>query len=421
MTSEERHKMRYLRRKARREAARAARLSDSDNFEKVFSYDLLYESYRRCCRNVGWKASVQRYVAAAPLNIQRTRKKLLSGTYRCPDFFEFDIFERGKKRHIKSTVIGERVVQRCLCDYAMVPTISGSNIYDNGACMKDKGYDFAVRRMLCHLEKYVREHGTEGYILIGDFKSFFDSIPHWEVEKLLRKRFTDERIIRLVMAMVHQFDPNAPAGKGVGLGLGSQISQVLAPAIPGAIDHFVKEIKRMPYYGRYNDDFYAIYQDKGFLKDCEKEIRAMCEKAGLTLSDRKTQIVKLTHGFTYLKVRVYLTDSGHVVKKIHPSSVTRQRRKLKKLRRLLDQGQILPEDVYNSWQSWDSHAARFDAWNTRKAMREIFAQLFPEIVEKMRAEACRKAEIMRQHEMEEAMYQVFTKEETEHGSIHQGF
>lgn len=376
MTSEERHHQRYLRRRARRAAAKTARLADADDFNKVFTYAHMYEAYRRCRCNVGWKASVQRYVAAAPLNVQRTRAELLDGTYRCPDFFEFDIYERGKKRHIKSTVIGERIVQRCLCDYALVPVIGGGFIYDNSACMKNKGYDFAVRRMLCHLEKHVREYGTEGYILIGDLKSFFDSIPHAAVEKLVRKKFTDERIIRLIMAMVYQFDPTAPAGIGIGLGLGSQVSQVLAPAIPSAMDHFVKEALGVKYYGRYMDDFYLIHHDKDFLKYCAAKIQEKCGEVGPTLNDRKTQIVRLSHGFTYLKVRVFLTGTGHVVKKIHPHSVTRQRQKLKKMRRLLDDGALLPEDVYNSFQSWSSHSQRFDAWRTQESMKTLYTQLF---------------------------------------------
>ena len=404
MTSKERHQQRYLRRRARREAARAAKLAQARDFDQVFTYEHLYAAYRRCRRNVGWKASVQRYSAQAPLNVVRTQQKLLAGTYRCPDFFEFDIFERGKKRHIKSTVIGERVVQRCLCDYALVPVIGSSFVYDNGACMKNKGYDFAVRRMLCHLEKHVREHGTEGYVLIGDLKSFFDSIPHWAVEQLIRKQFTDERIVRLILDMVKQFAPKAQAGEGVGLGLGSQVSQVLAPAIPGAMDHFVKEVLGVKYYGRYMDDFYLIHHDKEFLKTCMDAIRAKCAEVGLTLSDRKTQIVKLTRGFTFLKVRTHVTQTGHIVRRIYPRSVTRQRRKLKKLRHLLINGEMLPGDVYNSFQSWDSHAARFDTWRTRQSMRNLFAQLFPEIVEEqehLRRERDWRCEQAAREEMEQ--------------------
>ena len=158
--------------------------------------------------------------------------------------------------------------------------------------------------------------------------------------------------------------------------MGSQVSQVLAPAIPSAMDRFVKEALQVPYYGRYMDDFYLIHHDKDFLKDCVARIREKCGEVGLNLSDRKTQIVKLSHGFTYLKVRVYLTRTGHIVKKIHPRSVTRQRRKLKKLRRLLDNGVLLPDDVYNSFQSWSSHSRRFDAWRTRESMKALYTQLF---------------------------------------------
>lgn len=376
MNSEERRQGRYIRRRAKRESLKAGKLKKADDFEQVFSYGNLYDAYRKCRRNVNWKASVQRYISAAPINIQRTRERLLAGKYRCPEFFEFDIYERGKKRHIKSTVIGERVVQRCLCDHSLVPAICGSFIYDNGACIKQKGYDFAVRRLLCHLQKHIRKHGTEGYILIGDLRSFFDSVPHREVKRILGETFKDNSIARLTESMIYQFDKLAQPGEGVGLGLGSQVSQVLAPAIPSAADHFIKEVLRVPFYGRYMDDFYLIHEDKEFLKKCLNRIREKCMEKGLVLSDKKTQIVKLSRGFTFLKVRVRVTKSGHIIKRIHPSSVVRQRRKLKKLKRLLDAGEILIEDVRNSFQSWDSHAARFDAWRTRTNMKNLFKRLF---------------------------------------------
>ena len=370
MTSEERRQGRYLRRKARRSAGKQL------HFDQGFTYEHLYTSYRKCCRNVTWKASVQRYVAQAPLNIEKTRQRLLSGRYRSPDFFEFDIHERGKKRHIRSTVIGERVVQRCLCDYALVPAVTSGYIYDNGACIKNKGYDFAANRMRCHLEKYIRKNGPEGYVLVGDLKSFFDSIPHREVERVLRKHFTDEWIVGLTMNMVHQFTPGVPRGTGIGLGLGSQVSQVLAPSVPGVMDHFVKEVLQEPYYGRYMDDFYLFHRDKRHLQKCLDLIRAELKKVGLTLSEKKTQIVKLSRGFTFLKVRTTVTKTGKIVRRIHPASVTRERRRLKKLKAMLDAGTVNRQDVYNSFQSWYSHAARFDSWNTRQTMKALYRRLF---------------------------------------------
>lgn len=376
MTSEERHQARFQRRRAARAAAKDARLATADNYEQVFSYGNLYQAYRKSRRNVAWKASVQRYITQAPLNVYRTWERLQAGTYTSPPFFEFDIYERGKRRHIKSTIIAERVVQRCLCDNALIPAVTGSFIYDNGACMKGKGYDFAVNRLRCHLQRYIRHHGPDGYIMVCDLKSFFDSIMHWAVSKILAGSFRDLRLIGITEDLIRQFDPTAPPEARKGLGLGSQISQVLAPAIAGAPDHYVKEVLRIRYYGRYMDDFYLIYPDKEYLQFCKEKIRVKCESLGLVLSEKKTQIVKLTHGFTWLKVRWYVAGTGKVIKKMHRSSITRERRKLKKLRHKLDAGEIAPQDAFNSFQSWRSHCRRFKAWHTLQSMTTLYAQLF---------------------------------------------
>lgn len=118
---------------------KAAALREYGDFETVFSFERLYESYRASVRGVGWKASTQRYKAASLANVTKTHEELIAGRYRSKGFYEFDIVERGKPRHIRSVHISERVVQRCLCDYCLVPMLSRSFIYDNGASLRGKG------------------------------------------------------------------------------------------------------------------------------------------------------------------------------------------------------------------------------------------------------------------------------------------
>lgn len=86
--------------------------------------------------------------------------------------------------------------------------------------------------------------------------------------------------------------------------------------------------------------------------------------------------MKLSHGFTWLKVRFFLTKSGKVVKKIYKRSVTRMRVKLKKLKKRLSEGLLLPSDVYQTWQSWRAYAMKFNAYNTVNSMAELVKQLF---------------------------------------------
>lgn len=368
MTSEERREARYRRRRAARAAKRAAANARHDDFNKVFTYRNLYRAYQKCRRNVAWKSSVQRYIDRAPLEVYRTFRRLHEGTYRSPGFYEFDLYERGKHRHIRSTVIGERVVQRCLCDNALVPALSRTLIHDNGATMPKKGYDFAMRRYEQHLREHYRHYGTDGWVLMFDFTAFFDNISHEVLSGILRKNLTDERIIGLTEHLIGMFGD-------VGLGLGSQISQVLALVSANRLDHVVKEELQVRHYGRYMDDAYLIHHDRAFLERCLGRIREVCAELGIRLSEKKTHIMRLVRT-TWLKTRFYLTESGKVVKKIYRRSVTKQRQKLKKMRRLLDEGKIRLEDVVLNMESWDGYARRFDAWHTRQSMRALYLNLY---------------------------------------------
>lgn len=366
MNSKERHELRYQRRKAQREAKRKQKLL---SFDAIFSYDNLYKSYIKCRRNVGWKASTQRYIVQAPLNVYQTRQKLLKGKFKTSGFFEFDLYERGKKRHIRSVKIEERVVQRCLCDHALVPVIESTFVYDNGASIKNKGYHFAMNRMKRHLQYHYRKYGNDGYILLFDFHHFFDNVSHELVKKIVADHFDDQRIIDLTYHFIEAFGD-------VGLGLGSQISQTLALASCNKLDHIVKEKLQVKCYGRYMDDGYLIHPDKEYLKECLQVIKEICDELGIILNEKKTQIVKLSHGFTWLKGRFYLTPTGKVVKKIYKRSVTRERRKLKKLKKFYDSGKVTANDVWCAFQSWRAYAYHFNAYHTIQNMEILYNQLY---------------------------------------------
>ena len=369
MTSEERREGRYRRRIEAREARKKKALEGHDNFDEVFSYGNMYQTYRKCRRNVAWKASVQKYVTQAPLMVEQDWKRLHDGSWRSRGFYEFDLCERGKTRHIRAVNIAERVVQGCLCDNALVPVIDRTLIYDNGASQKGKGYHFAVRWCVQHLQEHYRKHGNEGYVLLFDFSKFFDNVSHRLCMNILRKEFTDRKIIGLTWHFIKAFGD-------IGLGLGSPISQTFALASANRLDHYVKEVLRIRGYGRYMDDGYLIHESKEYLQMCLEHIKKICSMLEIKLNEKKTQIVKLSHGFTFLKVKLYLTETGKVVQKIPRQSVTRQRRKLKKLARLLDAGKICYEDVRASFQSWRSYASNFDAWNTIRSMEALFNELF---------------------------------------------
>ena len=370
MTSKERRQRRYERRKAKRELNRSKIASVCDNFDEVFTYSHLYKAYKCCCRNVGWKASTQIYKANAVYNLYLTYNRLKNGTFKSDGFFEFNIFERGKVRRIRSVTIRERVVQRCLCDFSLTPMLQRQLIYDNGASSKGKGYTFSINRLVKQLHHFYNVNkSNDGYILLFDFSKFFDSLEHGLLKSILNKTYTDTRIKKLAYHFIDMFGEK-------GIGLGSQISQNLALVSVNKMDHYIKEVLKIKGYGRYMDDGYLIHKDKEYLKYCLSEIRKMCNELGVKLNENKTRIVKLEKGFTYLKIRFFLTPSGKIIKKIFPKSVTRMRRKLKKFKKFVDIGTMSKFDVYQSFQSWQSHTIGLNAYRTRQSMKDLYYRLY---------------------------------------------
>ena len=110
-----------------------------DGMNRVANLDALYDAFQKCKKGSDWKESVQKYEAHLWENLLQTRRDLMNGTYRQRPFVEFTIWERGRKRLIKSIHISDRVVQRSLCDNVLTPLVEPKLIYDNGASREGMG------------------------------------------------------------------------------------------------------------------------------------------------------------------------------------------------------------------------------------------------------------------------------------------
>ena len=371
MTSEERKAGRRQRRIARRQEKKNKFLAQYNDFNLVANVDNLYKAFKLSRRNVSWKESVQRYENYALQNIMEAKQKLLDGESIQKGFVEFQIHERGKVRHIRSVHISERIVQKCLCDEVLVPVMTRSLIYDNGASVKGKGISFAMRRLRCHLSRFYHENNSNnGYALIIDFSKYFDNILHEKLFEMQRENLTDRRIFDLYKKFITVF------GNGISLGLGSQVSQISAIAYPNKLDHFCKEILRIKYYGRYMDDTYLIHKDKNYLEYCLSEIKRICCELGIKLNEKKTRIVPLSEGFWFLKGKYILLESGKIICKPARDGSVRMRRKLRKFERMVEEGRMSLLDVYTSYQSFRSHLQQFDSYHIVHNMDKFYSKLF---------------------------------------------
>ena len=130
---------------------------------------------------------------------------------------------------------------------------------------------------------------------------------------------------------------------------------------------------------RYTDDSYIIHQDKEFLKQLLKEIKIISSKLGLIVNDRKTRIVKLSQQFKVLQINYSLTPTGRIIKKISTKTVTRERRKLKAYKRLLDKGKMKSNDIENSFKSWMAGNYKKMSMQQISNMSQLYYDLFKEV------------------------------------------
>ena len=117
---------------------------------------------------------------------------------------------------------------------------------------------------------------------------------------------------------------------------------------------------------------------KEYLEYCLQEIRRICAELKIELNEKKTRIVKLSHGFTFLKTQIYLTDTGKILRKPCRKAVVRQRRKLVRQYRKFLAGELSFEDIRCSYASWRGCMEKKQARRTIHSMNRLFDRLFIE-------------------------------------------
>ena len=367
---------------------------------KISNANVLMNSFYEAKKGCSWKNSVQQYEANFLKNIRHTQLELREKTYRQQDFYCFYLKERGKDRYVRSISFYDRVVQRALCDLVN-PIVEPYLIHDNGASVKKKGIDFARRRIENHLHKYYRKYGNKGYALVIDFSKFYDNILHKPLMDMYREIIDDKDIINLINHLVDSFSVDISnynitenelfdslayakaetekTGEKMmhkSLGIGSQISRISGIYYPSKMDNYCKIVKGIKFYGRYMDDTYIIGNSKEELKSLLDDIDKICKKQGIFINHKKTQLFRLDKGFTFLKIKYRLTDTGHLVRIPVKKNFIRERRKLKSFKNLLDKGLIDFHDIEEQYKSWKGNIQKYDCYKSLKNLDKVFNDLF---------------------------------------------
>lgn len=320
----------------------------------VCRFENLYKAMNKCKRNVTWKNSVSNYLNNGVTKIADLRKRLLADSYKIKEYSVFEVHEK-KTRTIVSTKFDDRVFQKSLCDNYLYNEITRGFIYDSHACQKKKGTDKARKRLKCHLQRFIRKHGLNGYVLKIDIHDFFGSTQHSVAKAAAEKRINDKWALEKVFEIIGSFERALNDGDK-GMGLGSEITQLIQLAVLDDLDHEIKERLGIKCYIRYNDDMILIHESKEYLKECRRLIEERLNSMGLQFNEKKTYIQRLNKNIKFLGFSFKAKESGRITMKLLPKKAYKERKKIKKQAALYEKG-ILPKfRIRDSYRSWRANA-----------------------------------------------------------------
>lgn len=338
--------------------------------EKVVGFDALYKSAEKCKRGVLWKDSVAHYMLDIIEETAKLEEQLKNGTYKSRPLKPFSVTNIGKKRIVMGVAFRDRVFQRSLNDNAIYPQITKSFIYDNAACQKNRGVDFAINRLDCFLQKFYRRYGMDGYVLQCDILGYYPNMRHDVVEATFKKHLEPQIYDLAVKALHQQYDGE------VGYYAGSQMIQIAGIAILNDLDHYIKERLGVKYYIRYMDDFILIHNDHKHLEYCQQVIAEKLSEIGFELHPKKTRIYPVTNGIKFLGFEHHLKESGKVVRLVIPKNVKMERLKLRRLVNKCKKGKISQAKVDECYKSWKAHASKGNSHNLLKRMDAYYKGLW---------------------------------------------
>lgn len=358
------------------------KLTEAD-YLRAISVDELNKAAEQCKRGIAWKASTIKWSMNQLGNCQDLANCLAAGTYKLQSYLEINISDP-KPRHIQATRLRDRIFQRSLCNNGLYAAITSSFIYDNCACQIGKGLSFAIERLKWHLRQHFREVGSnDGYYLKLDVKKFFDSTPHSLLKELVSRKIKEKHFCMHLHEIIDSFrdnrSPEAIAADRYaprGIGLGSQISQLLQLLYLDQFDHFVKEQLHAKHYIRYMDDMVFIVKSK-------QEANAIMHQAAMQLAklqlslNQKAKIGQVKDGLTFLKTVFKLKKTGHVKTKVIAKSIGREQHRLKVLVQKLKDRSLTHFDFkqhVNAWQGFAKWRASSQQLKLIKQFRNLLLE-----------------------------------------------
>jgi len=304
------------------------------------------EAYRLTARGKRLSPGFLEFKEFSALNLEDLARDIRTGAYVQGVPHKFQIFDP-KLRTISALPFRDRVAQHALC--AVVgPIFDATLLPRTFACRPGKGTHAGVKLLQAELRHLTRD-GQPLYALKTDFSRYFASIDRAVLWRLIEAKISCRATLRLIEAMLPR--------TGVGLPIGSLVSQIFANVYGGVVDRHLGQTLREPHWYRYMDDMVVLGRSSERLATVRASIETLArEQLGLRFS--KWSIQPVSRGVNFLGYRIWPTH-----KLLRRDSVTRARRKIRAYRAAGDHARL--EKFLGAWTG---HAGWADSRNLLRSL-----------------------------------------------------
>lgn len=280
------------------------------------------------------KMAVAKFLARRDELLDKLRRDIISGNFKTSPYVVKTIYEPKERNIYVLPLYPDHILHHALVN-VLGPIWLKTFVRDSFACIPGRGLHTAS----AHAMNLVRRNK---YVLQCDIRKFYPSIKHVVMKRVLRRKISDRRILKILDNIIDSCggDRNVP--------IGNLTSQWFGNVFLNELDHFVKEKLKWPEYIRYCDDFCLFGDDKSALWRVRRQILDFVQNE-LELSFSKSSVYPVARGFDFIGYRHF---NGFIL--LRKSAAKRIKRSILNIGRYRDfsEKSIGQLAAYHGWMKW---------------------------------------------------------------------